>query len=114
MRRRGPFRSPDVPDVYLKLQYANNPVWKTSVVPNNIAPEWNESKTYQYADQDTLVLSGWDKNKGKLDKDDYYGQTKASIKNMLLAGGKQEVELMDGDDKPTGLFITLKCSLAEE
>lgn len=113
----------DIPDVYLKIKVGNNDnnqkeVWKTSVVKDSIKPEWNESKIFQYYNigegEDTIVVTGWDKNSGKLDTDDYYGEAITTIETILLAGGKIEVQLKDTKGKETGLYIVLKCSLEED
>uniref|UniRef100_A0A7R9WXL5 C2 domain-containing protein n=1 Tax=Craspedostauros australis TaxID=1486917 RepID=A0A7R9WXL5_9STRA len=115
IRRKGPLRKKDIPDVYLKIKVGTEKKWQTSVIKNSIKPEWNESKIFDLSNVNatSLLVEAWDKNKGKLDKDDCYGHAMTRVGKVLLSGGTANLELLGGksETEATGLFITIFCSL---
>lgn len=107
------FRAPDVPDVYCLTTVGCSDEWKTSTIKNCLSPEWNESADFLFTDHQQLIkIAAWDEDAGALDPDDFLGDAKVSVGELLLRGRSMETELqMDG--KGTGAYITLGCELSE-
>eukprot|EP00543_Licmophora_paradoxa_P004061 CAMPEP_0202449466 /NCGR_PEP_ID=MMETSP1360-20130828/8197_1 /ASSEMBLY_ACC=CAM_ASM_000848 /TAXON_ID=515479 /ORGANISM="Licmophora paradoxa, Strain CCMP2313" /LENGTH=212 /DNA_ID=CAMNT_0049067401 /DNA_START=142 /DNA_END=780 /DNA_ORIENTATION=- len=110
--RKRMFKKDDIPDVYLNLQVGTQK-WKTSVIPNSTTPQWNESKMVESTDNKNVIsVEAYDKNKGTMDADDFYGSATITIGRLLLSGGTADVELQHKGEK-LGLFITLRAELVQ-
>mmetsp|Transcript_14405 Transcript_14405/g.23796 ORF Transcript_14405/g.23796 Transcript_14405/m.23796 type:complete len:670 (+) Transcript_14405:112-2121(+) len=107
------FGSNDIPDVYCNIKLGCEKVWKTSVVKNNLSPEWKESNDFLLCDNDQIVsIEAWDEDNGALDSDDFLGTADVTVGDILLAGKTLEVELQQ-DNKGTGAYVTLHCGICK-
>jgi len=107
----------EVPDVYLKIRFGDHSPWQTSIIPNNTAPSWDESKVYTFvSNSEVFHVEAWDHNSGRLagplGRDDLYGAASVSINKILLDGGTTDLE-MESHGKKLGLYITLNVSLLD-
>lgn len=107
-------RKNDIPDIYCNISFGNvihKNIWRTSTVPNNLEPVWNESHDFCLADYDQMLsIHAWDEDAGPLDADDDLGRADVSIGQILLSPGRTAtVELMNIAEggKPTGAFVTV-------
>lgn len=107
-------RAPDVPDVYCLTTVGCSDEWKTSTIKNSMSPEWKESADFLFTDHQQLVqIEAWDEDAGALDPDDFLGQTKVSVGELLLRGRTMDTKLVDKEGKETGAVLTLSCELSE-
>lgn len=107
------FQKDDVPDVYLKIKLGSK-IWQTSVVKDDLTPEWKETSDFVLSDTDQIVkVDAWDQDTGKFDSDDFLGSADLTIADMLLAGKTMEVPLLNDNNIATGAFVTLHCEICE-
>lgn len=107
------FGAVDVPDVYCRTTVGCCDEWKTSVIKNNMAPEWNESADFLFTDHQQIIqVEAWDEDTGALDADDFLGQAKVTVGELLLRGRTMDMPLLI-DKKETGASLTLSCELSE-
>jgi len=110
VKRKGRLRKKDIPDVYCLVKFGSSPsTWRTSTCKDTVSPVWdNEYRDYPLASPNQIIsVDVWDANSRT--KDDYYGNARTSVGKVLLNGGAMDVEIMDADNKKTGLFITVGC-----
>ena len=102
----------DIPDVYCRVSMGGNEAWTTSVQKDNLKPVWNETHDFVLSDNDQVVLvEAWDEDTGTLDPDDFLGKARVSVGDLLLAGGKLEVPLVDKHHASTDAFVTIRCGV---
>lgn len=100
----------DVPDVYCMIKYGSSPaVWRTSTIKDNENPKWdNETHDYILEDQNQVIsVDVWDENSSKFSGDDYYGNARASVHNILSNGGSLDLEITQDEsfgDKKDGVI----------
>jgi hypothetical protein len=110
---RRALRKNDIQDVYCNISLGGK-LWRTSTIKNHLEPAWNESADFLLSDHDQIVtVHAWDEDSGALDADDDLGMAKVTVGEILLAGKRATVELLQKEDKRTGAFITLHCDLCE-
>ena len=105
-------RKNDVPDVYVNVRFGSSPtLWRTGTVKNSVSPEWPLSECKEYvltSNNQVIALTVMDQN--RRGKDDLIGTARITVGQVLLNGGKAEVELVEEDGgNPIGAFITLSC-----
>jgi Ca2+-dependent lipid-binding protein len=81
----------DVPDCYVKVKVGAEEEWKTSVVDNNTEPEWNETHDFIVTDYEQNISV--DIQDDDLAGDDDIGMGHTTVKDILLKGGSQDLEL---------------------
>lgn len=112
VRKRGPFKRKDVPDIYCVVRYGSDPQpWRTPTVKNSVAPSWGaERRDYPYGSPNQAInVDVFDENKRT--KDDFCGTARTTVGKVLLTGGGQlDVEVVLKGNR-TGLFVTVGCSL---
>ncbi|KAL7569783.1 hypothetical protein ACA910_005725 [Epithemia clementina (nom. ined.)] len=117
--KRGAFRPRrDVPDIYCQITFGSSPtVWRTSTIRNSTTPLWTipESRDYIWQNQSQIIhLHVYDEDGGKSrDNDDLLGTARITVGQLLLAGGRMDVEL-NLEGRPTRSYITLLGSIVEE
>ncbi|KAK3312506.1 hypothetical protein B0H66DRAFT_570771 [Apodospora peruviana] len=94
----------DVPDCYIKVNLSAEPEWRTATVQNDRHPQWNETHDFIVTDHDQIVEA--DVQDADVGGDDDIGIATTSVKQLLIAGGRQELELMH-EEQPTGAKLTL-------
>ena len=82
----------DVPDCYCSVHVGTDKdAWRTKTVKNQLEPAWGETHDFLVADHEqVLVIDVDDEDMGG---DDDIGVATTSVKQLLLAGGTQELEL---------------------
>eukprot|EP00980_Cylindrotheca_fusiformis_P009874 scaffold2186_cov113-Cylindrotheca_fusiformis.AAC.2 len=107
------FQKDDIPDVYLKIKFGGK-LWTTTVVKDNLSPEWNETADFVLSDTDQIIkVDAWDEDSGTFDSDDFLGTASLTIADMLLKGKTMEAELLDHNNVSTGAFVTLHCEICD-
>jgi len=103
----------DIPDCYLKVTIGNK-TWTTSVVKDNLSPEWLETGDFMLSDKDQIVrVEAWDEDTGAFDTDDFLGQCEFTVTELMLAGKTKEFELLDDNNVGVGAFVTLHCEISK-
>ncbi|KAJ0125312.1 c2 domain-containing protein [Diaporthe amygdali] len=96
----------DVPDCYCKVTVGAEDEWRTSTKKDEINPEWNETHDFLVADNDQeIVIDVQDEDLGS---DDDIGIATTSVKQILLEGGSQELQLVHKGD-PTDAKVTVRA-----
>ena len=96
----------DVPDCYCKVNIGAEDEWRTSVRKNDKDPEWNETHDFLVADMDQRIFI--DVQDDDLGGDDDIGIATTTVKDILLAGGSQQLALTHkGED--TDAKITVRA-----
>ncbi|KAI1266181.1 hypothetical protein F5Y18DRAFT_382691 [Xylariaceae sp. FL1019] len=96
----------DVPDCYCKVAVGAEKPWSTSVIENKHSPKWNESHDFLVMDHDQCIMV--EVNDKDVDEDDHIGVTLTTVKELLLNGGSQELELKL-KNQPTGATVKLSA-----
>ncbi|PXF44861.1 Extended synaptotagmin-2 [Gracilariopsis chorda] len=98
----------DIPDVYCKVKFGAEKMWKTSTKNNDTTPEWDEKKDFILSDHDQILeIEALDDD---LAGDDNLGAGKITVGKLLLAGGTTDIPLIhEGED--TGASITVSSSI---
>ncbi|KAE9981731.1 hypothetical protein EG328_011429 [Venturia inaequalis] len=94
------------PDCYVECEVGAEPSWRTTTKNNSTTPAWNETHDFVVTDFDQqikVVLSDHDVN-----SDDEIGTAITTVKDILLAGGKQELGMMHKGAEVDGK-IALSC-----
>ncbi|KAK2607622.1 hypothetical protein N8I77_006285 [Diaporthe amygdali] len=96
----------DVPDCYCKVTVGAEDEWRTSTKKDEINPEWNETHDFLVADNDQeIVIDVQDEDLGS---DDDIGIATTSVKQILLEGGSQELQLVHKGE-PTDAKVTVRA-----
>ena len=106
-------RKADVPDVYCQIRFGSSPhVWRTATIDDSVNPVWGEKQEYLMVNpSQVLHVDAWDANRKS--KDTPLGSVRVAVGQILLEGGRSEVELlMDG--KRTGYFLTIQVDMVGE
>jgi len=82
----------DVPDCYCKVNVGGEEEWRTSTKSNDHDPEWNETHDFLIADYDQQVII--DIQDDDLAGDDDIGIATTTVKDILLNGGSQELDII--------------------
>jgi len=98
----------DVPDCYCKVNIGAEEVWRTSTKNNDHDPEWNETHDFLIADHDQKVYI--DIQDDDLAGDDDIGIATATVKDIVLNGGLQELDIIHKGE-PTNARITVHGKL---
>ncbi|QDS75787.1 hypothetical protein FKW77_000001 [Venturia effusa] len=94
------------PDCYVEFEVGAEPAWRTTTKNNSTTPAWNEIHDFVVTDFDQqikVVLSDHDIN-----SDDEIGTALTTVKDILLAGGRQELA-MTHKGADVGGRIVLSC-----
>lgn len=94
----------DVPDCYCQVNVGAEEEWRTSTQKNSHDPEWNETHDFLVTDYDQCIVI--DVNDDDLGSDDDIGIATTTVKQLLLAGGSQELGLVHKGE-PTESKLTV-------
>ncbi|KAH6838624.1 hypothetical protein B0I37DRAFT_419556 [Chaetomium sp. MPI-CAGE-AT-0009] len=90
----------DVPDCFVDVNVAGGPAWRTKTVKNDHHPEWNETEDFLVADHDQAIEV--DVKDDDTASDDDIGLAATTVKQLLLAGGRQELRLVHKQEQTDG------------
>jgi Ca2+-dependent lipid-binding protein len=94
----------DVPDCYVKVKVGGEEEWKTSTKDNDHEPEWNETHDFIVTDYEQNITV--DIQDDDLGGDDDIGTGHTTVKDILLKGGSQNLELTHkGEVTPARLSV---------
>jgi len=103
----------DIPDVYCLTEFGSNydAPWRTRTIWDNLNPVWMESAMFVLSDYDQAIrIHAWEEDKSPIDPDDDLGTAEICIGDILVDGGRAEVELAI-DEEMSGAFISLACQV---
>jgi hypothetical protein len=99
----------DEPDCYVKVKVSAEAEWKTATVKNSRHPEWNEAQDFIISDVDQEISADVnDDDTARADDDIGLGVT--TVKDLILAGGRRELELTHKEE-PTDGRLTISGQL---
>ena len=85
------------PDCYVKVEVGAEEAWQTSTKNNTVHPSWNETKDFVVSDYDQCIKFGVEDH--DVNGNDEVGLAVTTVREVLLAGGRQELGLTkDGKD----------------
>ncbi|KPM39358.1 hypothetical protein AK830_g7177 [Neonectria ditissima] len=97
----------DVPDCYCQVKVGAEGEWRTSTVKNKHDPTWDETHDFLVTDYDQAIVI--DVNDDDVGSDDDIGIGATTIKQILMAGGTQELSLVHkGEPTETKLTVHAK------
>jgi Ca2+-dependent lipid-binding protein len=79
------------PDCYAKVDVGGEPSWKTATKNNTNKPSWNETHDFVVSDFDQAIKV--DVKDEDLNGDDDVGLAVTTVRELLVAGGSQELPL---------------------
>ncbi|KAK5128166.1 hypothetical protein LTR08_004092 [Meristemomyces frigidus] len=92
------------PDCYVKVDVGAEPTFKTATKSNTTSPVWNETHDFVVSDLDQCIkLSVEDEDVGS---DDAVGLAVTTVREALLAAGRQELSLTK-DNQPVAGTLTI-------
>ncbi|KAM3083093.1 hypothetical protein ACMFMG_003760 [Clarireedia jacksonii] len=94
------------PDCYAEIKVGAEPAWRTTTKNNTVNPAWGETHDFVVSDFDQCIkvmVSDHDVN-----SDDEVGEAVTTVKEILLAGGKQELGMLYKGSESSGK-IALSC-----
>mmetsp|Transcript_37147 Transcript_37147/g.57062 ORF Transcript_37147/g.57062 Transcript_37147/m.57062 type:complete len:703 (-) Transcript_37147:119-2227(-) len=106
------FGKDDIPDVYCNVKLGGRSL-RTKTIKDNLTPVWkDEYMDFCLSDYDQVLdIEVWDEDGGAMDPDDFLGETKISVGDIMLDGKTTTIELLEKDKKGTGAFLTLRCDV---
>ena len=104
------FKKNDIPDVYCKIKFGTSPtIWKTSVIENDVAPKWNETRHFTLlSSNESISVEAWESNRKT--EDTKYGSFRVTVGDLLEHNGTAAFEL-ENEGSGIGCFITLSCDV---
>lgn len=94
------------PDCYAKVNVGAEESWKTSTKSNTTSPAWGETHDFVVTDLDQCIKV--DVEDEDVGGDDEVGLGVTTVKEILLAGGKQELSLVHKGEETPGK-VSLAC-----
>ncbi|KAM5372456.1 hypothetical protein ACJZ2D_007494 [Fusarium nematophilum] len=94
----------DIPDCFCEVNVGAEGEWRTSTQKNKHNPEWNETHDFLVTDHDQCITI--DVQDEDLGGDDDIGIAATTVKQLLLAGGTQELSLVHKGE-PTESKLTV-------
>jgi Ca2+-dependent lipid-binding protein len=94
------------PDCYAEIEVGAEPAWRTTIKNNTTTPAWGETHDFVVTDFDQcikVVVSDHDVN-----SDDEVGVAVTTVKEIFVAGVKQELGMLHKGSKSDGK-IALSC-----
>lgn len=94
------------PDCYAEIEVGAEPAWRTATKNNTTTPTWGETHDFVVTDFDQcikVVVNDHDVN-----SDDEVGVAVTTVKEILVAGGKQELGMLHKGSESDGK-IALSC-----
>jgi len=98
------------PDCYAKVSVGAEEAWQTSVKNNTTRPTWGETHDFVVTDFDQcLKIDVMDQDVGG---DDEVGLAVTTVKDILLAGGRQDLALLRKGEQTDGQ-VSVACQFFE-
>jgi Ca2+-dependent lipid-binding protein len=94
------------PDCYAKIDVGGEESWRTATVNNTHKPSWNETHDFVVCDFDQCITV--DVNDHDVNGDDDVGMAVTTVREILVAGGKQELPLTLKHEE-TGGMVSIAC-----
>ncbi|PQE09510.1 C2 domain-containing protein [Rutstroemia sp. NJR-2017a BBW] len=94
------------PDCYAEIEVGAEPAWRTTTKDNTTTPVWGETHDFVVTDFDQrikVVVSDHD-----LNSDDEVGEAVTTVKEILVASGKQELAMVHKGAETDGK-VALSC-----
>ncbi|KAK3333041.1 hypothetical protein B0T19DRAFT_398766 [Cercophora scortea] len=87
----------DVPDCFVKVSLSAEPQWRTATVKDEHNPAWNETHDFIVSDHDQIIEA--DIQDDDLAGSDDIGIAATTVKQLLLAGGRQELAVRHNEQE---------------
>lgn len=94
------------PDCYTRVELGGEEPYRTATINNNHNPSWNETKDFVVSDYAQCIT--FDVNDHDVNGDDDVGMAVTTVKEIMLAGGKQDLPLTLKQEE-TGGMISVQC-----
>lgn len=94
------------PDCFTKVDLGAEPSWKTTTKNNTNRPSWNESHDFVVSDFDQCIKL--DVEDEDLNANDEVGIAVTTVREILAAGGRQELTLVHKGEKTDGR-VAVSC-----
>ncbi|KAL2146379.1 hypothetical protein VTI28DRAFT_4132 [Corynascus sepedonium] len=94
----------DVPDCFATVTFSAEPEWRTKTVKNSRNPDWRETYDWLVTDHDQTIEV--DIKDADTASDDDIGVATTTVRELLLAGGRQELQLVHKGEE-TGAKVAL-------
>lgn len=94
------------PDCYAEVEVGAEPAWRTTTKNNTTTPTWGETHDFVVTDFDQCIKVGVQDH--DVGSDDEVGVAVTTVKEMLMAGGKQELGLVHKGEETSGK-VSLAC-----
>lgn len=94
------------PDCYAKVEVGAEEPWKTTTKNNTHNPSWNETHDFVVSDFDQCVKV--DVEDQDVNQDDEIGLAVTTIREILMAGGSQELPLVRKGEETDGR-VSISC-----
>ena len=98
------------PDCYAKTSVGAEEAWKTSTKKNTTNPAWNETHDFVVTDLDQCIKV--DVEDEDVGGDDEVGIALTTVRDILKAGGRQEIALVKKGEQTEGK-VSLACQFFE-
>ncbi|KAJ4289981.1 hypothetical protein N0V88_006782 [Collariella sp. IMI 366227] len=93
----------DVPDCFVDVSVSAEDPWRTQTAKNTRNPAWNETRDFLIADHDQSIEL--DVKDDDTASDDDIGIAATTVKELLLAGGRQELGLVHKGEETDGRVV---------
>jgi len=114
MKKRRVRKTEYCPNLYCVVRVGSSPQrWRTSTIFDSVLPNWDESKEFPTSSRNNVInVDVFDQKKKSFKKspDEYIGQCRVTVGQVLLDGGIRNAELMS-DGKKIGAFIEMECKM---
>jgi Ca2+-dependent lipid-binding protein len=94
------------PDCYAKVDVGGEESWKTATKNNTNRPTWNETHDFVVSDFDQCIKV--DVQDEDVNGDDQVGLAVTTVREILLAGGRQELKLTHKGEETEGR-VSISC-----
>merc|ERR1711939_314153 len=94
------------PDCYAKVEVGGEPSWQTATKNNTNKPSWNETHDFVVSDFDQCIKV--DVKDEDLNGDDDVGLAVTTVREILVAGGSQELPLVLKGEETDGR-VSISC-----
>jgi len=98
------------PDCYAKVDVGGEESWKTATVSNTNKPTWNETHDFVVSDFDQCIKV--DVQDHDVNGDDQVGLGVTTVREILVAGGSQELTLVHKGEQTEGR-VSISCRYFE-
>ncbi|KAK3713005.1 hypothetical protein LTR37_008690 [Vermiconidia calcicola] len=94
------------PDCFAKVDVGAEGSWETTVKNNTVKPSWDETHDFVVSDFDQCIKVSVEDH--DVNSNDEVGLGVTTVRELLLAGGKQELVMMHEDEETDGR-VSIAC-----